>query len=99
MTMAHPLCTGWTHLWAPSLQNVFFFGLASGNRGILRLLGVPAQTNQDSFRGRRAVFYSGIEGKVGVIFAIAAALHAVVRFPQTSHEPTFESLNNLILWM
>ena len=39
-----------------------------------RLFGVPAQTNQDSFRYKRAAFYSGIKGKVGLIFAKAAAL-------------------------
>ena len=39
-----------------------------------RLFGVPAQTNQDSFRYKRAAFYSDIKGKVGLIFAKAAAL-------------------------
>ena len=39
-----------------------------------RLFGVSAQTNQDSFRYKRAAFYSGINGKVGLIFAKAAAL-------------------------
>ena len=39
-----------------------------------RLFGVPAQTNQDSFRYKRLAFYSGIKGKVGLIFAKAAAL-------------------------
>src|SRR6056300_162548 len=39
-----------------------------------RLFGVPAQTNQDSFRYKRAAFYSAIKGKVGLIFAKAAAL-------------------------
>ena len=39
-----------------------------------RLFGVPAQTNQDSFRYKRAAFYSGTKGKVGLIFAKAAAL-------------------------
>ena len=39
-----------------------------------RLFGVPAQTNQDSFRYKRAAFYSGIKGKVDLIFAKAAAL-------------------------
>ena len=38
------------------------------------LFGVPAQTNQDSSRYKRAAFYSGIKGKVGLIFAKAAAL-------------------------
>src|SRR6056300_308777 len=40
-----------------------------------RLFGVPAQTNQDSFRYKRAAFYSGIKGKVGLIFAKAAPAH------------------------
>ena len=35
---------------------------------------MPAQTNQDSFRYKRAAFYPGIKGKVGSIFAKAAAL-------------------------
>ena len=39
-----------------------------------RLFGVPAQTNQDSFRYKRAAFYSGINGLVGLIFSEAAAL-------------------------
>jgi len=39
-----------------------------------RLFGVPAQTNQESFRYNRAAFYSGIKGKVGRIFVKAAAL-------------------------
>ena len=39
-----------------------------------RLFGVPAQTNQDSLRYKRAAFYSGIKGKVRLIFAKAAAL-------------------------
>ena len=39
-----------------------------------RFFGVPAQTNQDSFRYKRAAFYSGIKGKVELIFAKAAAL-------------------------
>ena len=39
-----------------------------------RLFGVPAQTNQDSFRYKRAAFYSSIKGKVHLIFAKAAAL-------------------------
>ena len=37
-----------------------------------RLFGVSAQTNQDSFRYKRAAFYAGIKGKVGLIFAKAA---------------------------
>ena len=39
-----------------------------------RLFGVPTKTNQDSFRYKRAAFYSGIKGKVGLICAKAAAL-------------------------
>ena len=39
-----------------------------------RVFGVPAQTNQDFFRYKRAAFYSGMKGKVGLIFAKAAAL-------------------------
>ena len=45
----------------------------STNTG-LRLAGVPAQTNQDSFRYKRAAFYSWIQGKVSLIFVKAAAL-------------------------
>ena len=39
-----------------------------------RLFGVPAQTHQDSFRNKRAAFYSGFKGKVGLIFAKATTV-------------------------
>jgi hypothetical protein len=39
-----------------------------------RFMGTPAQPDQDQFRFRRAAFYFGLESKVGLIAAKAAAL-------------------------
>ena len=39
-----------------------------------RVMGTPAQPDQDQFRFRRAAFYSSLKSKVGLIAAKAAAL-------------------------
>ena len=39
-----------------------------------RFVGMPAQPDQDSFRFRRAAFYSGLKSKVGLIAAKGPSL-------------------------
>ena len=56
-----------------------------------RLFGMPAQTNQDSFRYKRAAFYSGI--KVHTSSSALALTHGTRTYPCSI--PKYTYLSNL----
>ena len=62
-----------------------------------RLFGVPAQTNLDSFRYKRSAFYSGMKGKVGLIFAKAAVLRININTDGSRHGPHTHHMHRTLL--
>ena len=73
----HRLASTSGRLQCELLHLFFFFQAHRETKECYRLFGMPAQANQDFFRFKRAAFYLGIKrnaGKVGLIFAKAAAL-------------------------